>query len=800
MSERAEAVDARVELLKRITVLENQLSQARNELRLLDSVSTPSRNLTSETENGIPSPAHVHAGSSPAEKMALFSARFIGRSDVYANRWLSKKTGKSGWSPAIRYGSDYRNPRPSDYLPLTASVLERHLRRDPDIEWHAGLYPLLENDQCRLLACDFDDGDWRRDAAAYAAACKEAGFDVLAEISRSGEGAHVWMFFDSAVPAATARAAGAQLLRRAMASCPSMSFESYDRFFPSQDKLPTQSTGRARFGNLIALPLSGNCRARSTSVFADPTTWVPFKDQFAELAKVRLADAESLTKIIGAGATNLLGPAENLPLRPQRAAIRAAAKEHLAAPGAEQNVRLRLDSVLHVPTASLPGTVIIDLKHLASIPNPEFYLRQAQRRSTYGTPRLVTCFEHDGEELRIPRGLLDETSLRLEDASFKVSVTKTRRKRTSIEVKFSGTLHKDQRAAVSAMDKHETGVLVAPPGAGKTVIACALIAKRQKPTAILVGNRELLAQWRTRLQEFLSLTESQIGQLGAGRRKRRGVVDLIMWQSIAHREGDPTILNEYGQIIIDECHRIAAPAIEAALRQVDAPRWLGLTATPYRADKMDGLITMQCGPIRHTMMQETVVKRELRIHDTQFATDETGSDGPSIQAIYTELAHDEARNTLVVDSVLDAATDGRCSLVLTNRIDHLDTLMESIRQRSSTPTFSLHGRLSPAERREVRDALAALVDSREPFTLVAIDKVAGEGLDLPTLDTLFLAVPISFKGRVIQQLGRITRGVAATSGKVALVHDFRDGNVPLFEAMHARRRRVMLKDGFTPAP
>ena len=789
----------RASLLQQIAQLEAELHQARTELRALDERLLQTKVSKPITPFTAPSIHRVHAQSTPAEKLALFLERFAGRTDVYANRWLSKRTGKPGWSPAIRYGSDYRDPKATDYLPLTESVIERHLRGDADIEWHAGLYPMLENDHCRLLVCDFDGGEWRRDAAAYAAACQKAGLDALTEISRSGDGAHVWIFFESAVPAALARAAGAVLLRRSMASCPSMSFDSYDRFFPSQDKLPTQSTGRSRLGNLIALPLGGNCRRKGTSVFANPETWAPFDDQFAELSAVQPVRAEILTEIVGESSTDQIGPAEALPPRPKRATVRAAAKAHLAEPEAEKNVSLRLDTMLRVPTTPLPGAVIIDLKHLASIPHPEFYLKQAQRRSTYGTPRLVTCFEHDSEELRIPRGLLDETKRRLEDAGFAVSVLKSRRRRTTIDVEFTGELRKDQRAAIRALTKHDTGVLVAPPGSGKTVMACALIAKRRVPTAILVGNRELLVQWRTRLQEFLSISEKQIGQFGGGRRKRRGAIDLIMWQSIAHRDGDPTILNEYGQIIIDECHGIAAPAVEAALRQVDVPRWVGLTATPYRADKMDGLITMQCGPIRHSITQNTVVTRELHTHETQFITAEQGNDGPSIQAIYTELAHDEKRNALVVAQVTRAATDGRTSLVLTNRLDHLEMLAQRIEKLSSAPTLRLHGRLTQAERREIRSRLDFLMQAEKPFTLVAIDKVAGEGLDLPALDTLFLAVPISFKGRVVQQLGRITRGVGATPGAVAIVHDFRDGEVPLFDTMHARRRRLMLKEGFISA-
>jgi len=725
-------------------------------------------------------------------------ARFSGRSDVYANRWVSKKTGRAGWSPAVRGGYYREDARAEEYLPLTENVIARHLRgEDPD--WHVGLYPMLHDDHCRLLVCDFDDGEWKRDAAAYAAACRDAGIDVLAEISRSGEGAHVWMFFEHAVPATLARAAGAVLLRRAMVACPTMSFDSYDRFFPAQDKLPTQSSGRTRFGNLIALPLHGGCRRRGTSVFANFETWAPYEDQFAALSAVQLVSHELLSKVAGAAVSERIGPAETLPPRPKRPAVRAAAKLHLASQVDAQKVTLHLDTALHVPVASLPGIVVTDLKHLASIPNPDFYLKQAQRRSTYGTPRIVTCFEHDDDELRIPRGLVDEARWRLEDSGFEVSVSKPRRRRPTTNVDFTGELRSDQRAAVQALTRYDTGVLVAPPGSGKTVIACALIAKRRTPTAILVGNKELLAQWRSRLQEFLSIAEKQIGQFGGGRRKRRGVVDLIMWQSIAHRDGDPTLLNEYGQIIIDECHGIAAPAVEAALRQVEVPRWVGLTATPYRADKMDGLITMQCGPVRHTMTQEHEVVRELRTHETQFTSAESGSDGPSIQAIYNELAHDDSRNKLIVDQVAVAAAEGRCSLVLTNRLDHLDVLAVGIAERTQVPTLRLHGRLSAAEKREVRARLEQLVGESRPFTLVAIDKVAGEGLDLPTLDTLFLAVPISFKGRVVQQIGRITRGVGSDSGRTAIVHDFRDGEVSLFDTMHARRRRVMLKEGFVMA-
>lgn len=758
-------------LTARIAELEAELAVVRARLNVL----------IDRTVEGA-SACGITSASSPADKLALFRQRFAGRDDVYAVRWTSKKTGKSGWSPAVRGGFYRGDESDADHLSLTDDVVERHLRGGSD--YHVGLYPMIADDMCRLLVCDFDDESWRHDAAAYANECRRAGLQVLAEISRSGEGAHVWLFFNEAVPAATARVAGLGLLHAAMARVPGMSFASYDRFFPSQDTLPERSTGRGRLGNLIALPLQGDCRRRATSVFADPETWQPFGDQFAALAACAPATFAQLNELATSLATPRVGPSHMLARRPKRATIRASAKVM-----AGQKLTVRRDSMVHVPTAALPSAVVTELKHMASVANPEFYRKQAQRFSTFGTPRFVTCFEHDEGELRLPRGLSDEAVTLLNDAGFTVSVDIDRRAHHAIDIEFTGELRPSQQSAVDALLAHDMGVLVAPPGSGKTVIACALIAHRRVPSAILVNRADLVVQWRERLQQFLSLEEKQIGQLGAGRRKRRLTVDIIMMQSIGHRAGDPSILEDYGQLIVDECHGVAAPAIEAALRQVDVPLWTGLTATPYRADQLDGLITMQCGPIRHEIEQAVHGTRRLIVHDTVFTT---GSDGASIQVIYSELAADTSRNETIIGHIVDAAESSRTCLVLTSRLEHLDALASGVTSRCGIEVVSLHGRLSPAQRREIRARLTALDDAGTPFVLVAIDKIAGEGLDLPTLDTLFLTVPVSFKGRVIQQIGRVTRGTESA----AIVHDYRDSAVPVLERMHRRRRAVMAKEGF----
>lgn len=776
--------------------LEGDLVEARAALRKLEidrarlvSARIPSSAQPSEAQS-------VTARSSSAEKLALFRARYIGREDVYAIRWTSSRTGKSGWSPAVRGGFYTGSETAADHLAVDDAVIERHLRggRHPeDREFHVGIYPMLHGDRCRLLVCDFDDADWRLDASAFVAECTHVGLEVLAEISRSGAGAHIWMFFAGPVPAATARLAGMRLLRAAMARRPQMDFRSYDRFFPSQDTLPERSSGRVRLGNLIGLPLQGDCRRRGATVFADPTTWQPYEDQFDALATTTPVTVERVTELgTSSAAEARVGPSESLGARPRRAHIRAVARAT-----AGQVLALRRDAVLRIPTEYLPGIVITELKHMASVSNPEFYRKQAQRFSTFGTPRLVTSFEHDEHELRLPRGLTDEAAALLEEAGFGVTLDTDTAAHVHLGLSFLGDLREGQREAVDALLVHDTGVLVAPPGAGKTVIACALIAERSTPTAILVNRTELITQWRERLQQFLGLTVEQIGQLGASRRKRRGIVDLIMMQSVSHRNADPALLEEYGQIIIDECHAVAAPATEAALRNVNVRFWVGLTATPYRADQMDGLITMQCGPVRHVMDVADRVHRELITHETTFTTDEPGTDGPSIQAIYSELAVDAKRNALIAQHVRDAVTQRRTCLVLTNRLDHLDALAQSI-EGCESPVFRLHGRMAAAQRREVRRELGLAEAEQRPFVLIAIDKIAGEGLDLPTLNTLFLAVPVSFKGRVIQQLGRITRGRPEDS-LPAVVHDYRDKRVPLLERMYSRRRRVMAKEGFAIA-
>jgi len=677
----------------------------------------------------------VNRQSSPEEKVAVFRSLFAGRDDVYATRWVSAKTGRSGWSPAVRGGFYTDAVTDPDLLPLTDQIIDQHLRgalSSNRTDLHVGLYPMRIDDTCRLLVCDFDDGDWRADASAFVLACSQNGIHAAAEISRSGDGAHVWIFFSEFIPASAARSLGASLLREAMNIRGSVSLSSYDRFFPAQDSFPRKSAGRMRLGNLIALPLQGTCRAQGTTVFADPETWDPVADQFAFLSSLRRLSPEDVATLSSKLRPVRTGPIVGTDTKRAKHSTTSnpAVTNDAARPS---SITIVLNSVIEIPTEGLPSGVIAELKHVASLPNPEFFRRQAQRFSTFGTPRYVYCFEHDDTEIRVPRGLLDSVRRTLSSAHIGVSIVNEIEDARAITATFRGGLNPDQHTAVTAMQQHETGVLVAPPGSGKTVRACATIAERGVSTAIVVNRAELATQWRERLTEFLEIDPKHIGQLGAGRRKRTGIIDII---------------------------------------------------------------TMQCGPVRHTIFRDDESDRELVVHDTEFTTEEWGADGPSIQAMYGELASNELRNKVIANDIHNAHREGRTCLALTNRIEHVETLAALLRPLN-VRVFVLHGQLGARERLAVRAEISA-IDGRTPFVLIATCKVAGEGFDLPQLDTLFLTMPISFKGRVIQQVGRVTRHGRETLFATQ-VHDYRDARVPLFERMFNKRKRIITKQGFTPS-
>ena len=493
-----------------------------------------------------PAPApRPDAPVSASEKVALVRRLFRGREDVYAVRWENARTGKSGYVPAVAGGWSRHGPKA--YLPLSDEAIEQHLRGHESI----GIYPLLVDDSCWFLACDLDRKTWQLDALALLDACGELGVSAALERSRSGAGGHVWVFFAEAVAASAARRLGAVLLREAMSRRAELDLASYDRLFPNQDFLPAKG-----FGNLIALPLQGRCRAGGTSVFLDPATLEPWPDQWAFLSSLERVSREQVER--------LLAEHEGVAFGVETLSARRTVRRHERR---AEKVRCAIGAGLALPRADLPPSLLAELKHLSSLHNPLFHERQRLRLSTHQTPRLIRCYEEDLTHLHLPRGLLARVGEVVAEAGSRLVVDDRRPIHPPLPLEFQGELTPLQRGAVAAMLAHDDGVLVAPPGAGKTVIACALIAERQQPTLILAHSKPLLEQWRSQLHTLLSLPSKQIGQLGGGRRKRTGIVDLAMIQSLKAVGDLESFFGGYGLVVVDECHHLPAFSFEAAVRR-----------------------------------------------------------------------------------------------------------------------------------------------------------------------------------------------------------------------------------------
>jgi superfamily II DNA or RNA helicase len=715
----------------------------------------------------------VDRTSPAAEKLALFRSLFGARSDVYAYRWESASSGKTGWSPATKDRWSKGRP-PKNYLPLTDDVFVSHLRGDETI----GIYPLLRNDTCALLACDFDKGTWVLDALAYLDACHRNAVPAVLERSRSGNGAHVWVFFDAAVAASAARAMGAALLRQAMMERAELDLSSYDRFFPSQDFLP-----KAGFGNLIALPLHGASAATGTTVFLDPTTMEPWPDQWAFLSSVARMSPDAVESL-----AESLRPVDAGPL------VSLADLARAGGPPPPPLVRGRLGAELSIERRGLPPAVIAGLKHLGSVANPEFHEKQAMRFSTWDTPRFISAYREDLEWLHLPRGLTAKVNDLFTALGTTVDLTDDRPNPPATDVELRATLRPQQAAAVADLVGHDLGVLVAPPGAGKTVMACAVIAHHRTPTLVVVDRKELVDQWRTRLHDHLGAAPTDVGQIGGGRNKPTGIIDVAMIQSLA-RNDDPALFDSYGLIVVDECHHLPAVSFTNCVRAARTRRWLGLTATPYRRDKLEALIAFQCGPTRHEIKPAAVegtalVRRELIVHHTP--TEATDDDAAHIQDVFRVISEDQRRTNQICQDVHDARSAGRRCLVLTQRTDHIDAIVSALTSRGELPLV-LKGGLGKRARQSVADAIATR-DPDDGIILVATGSYLGEGFDWPELDTLFLAFPLAFKGRVVQYVGRLLR---SHEGKHRVeLHDYVDSRIPVLDRMHTKRLPAYATLGF----
>lgn len=709
----------------------------------------------SEATHASTTSVPTHSVLTTTEKVALFSQLFRGRTDVYPIRWESSK-GKSGYSPACanewhrgvchKPGVKCGNCNQRLLKPLTNGVIYDHLAGNHTV----GIYPLIEDNRCYFLAADFDDEHWQEDAKGFMQSCRELDIRAALEISRSGNGAHVWIFFSDPVPAREARQLGAAIISHTCERTRQLSLTSYDRLFPNQDTLP-----KGGFGNLIALPLQKQPREHDCSVFVDEEL-IPYSDQWSFLRSIRPVSGTELADAIlratgGRQPLDVSFAADEEQSKPwQRQAV---TDNQLPGPLPE-SLHIVLANQIFLAKAELPQPLSNRLIRLAAFQNPEFYKAQAMRLPVWNKPRIIGCAENFSEHIGLPRGCLDEVLALLKQNNIIAEIKDERGDGCKVSTGFTGKLRKDQNAAVKAILKQETGVLCAPTAFGKTVTAAAIIARRKRSTLILVHRTELLRQWQERLTSFLDLVKCDLGIIGAGKKKPSGQIDIAVMQSLSRIDNLSEMLDNYGQIIIDECHHISAFSFETILKQTKSKYILGLTATPIRRDGRHPIIFMQCGPIRHTAKRAETAPSMMEVIPQYLEAPEIPPDS-SIQEVFRILAHNSNRNYRMAEDVKKSYEEGRKILVLTERTDHLELLRSEIENHVKN-FFVLHGRQSKKQRAAVFDAITELGDTT-PHVILSTGRLIGEGFDHPPLDTLVLAMPISWKGTLQQYAGRLHR-------------------------------------------
>lgn len=742
----------------------------------------------------------------------MFRSLFRGREDVYPRRFESRRTGKSGYAPACANEwvpgiCDKPRIKCIDcphrrFLPVTNEVVRRHLSGQDDSgqEFVIGVYPMLLDETTFFLAVDFDKARWREDAGAFLETCRRRGLPAALERSRSGQGAHVWLFFEEPIPATLARKLGSLILTETMEHRPDVGLDSYDRFFPNQDTLP-----QGGFGNLIALPLQKRPRKAGNSVFLDDQ-FVPYSDQWAFLSSIRsldratvesaVHDAEGKGRIVGVRMAPTEDddrpPWETPPSRrPRSASLPGPLPDHL---------ELVLSNEIYIANAQVPPGLKNRLVRLAAFQNPEFYKAQAMRLPTYDKPRIIACAEDHGDYFGLPRGCLEEVQALLSSLKIKPVVRDERYAGQPLKVSFQGELRPDQRTSAEAMLAHETGVLSATTAFGKTVVASWLIAQRGVNTLVLVHRRQLLQQWVERLSAFLDLPLKGIGRIGGGRRKPTGALDVAVIQSLTKKGIVDDIVGEYGHMVIDECHHLSARSFEQVVRRAKARFITGLSATLTRKDGHHPIIFMHCGPARHHVDAKRQAasrpfEHAVHVHPTAFIPSQPGDPDARVQFhdLCRELMTDDARNHLICDDVVKAVRNGRWPLVLTERNDHLDRLQEMLSPYVGE-LIVLRGGM---KRKQLQDASARLAapDDGEARVILATGRFIGEGFDDARLDTLFLALPVSWRGTIAQYVGRLHR--LCEHKRDVRVYDYADLDVPMLSRMFDRRCRGYEAVGYT---
>ncbi len=765
----------------------------------------------------------------------VFFSMFWGRTDVYSRRTIKKSTGEVNYytqcynfwkngCPRIT-GSKIKcqDCQRQAYKELKKEQIIEHLRGiSEDATDVIGVFPLLADNTCRFIVFDFDNhekgaerndfantGDlWREEVDSLRKICDINGIDALVERSRSGRGAHLWIFFQKPIEAGLARKFGNALLNKGAEFVNMKSFRFYDRMLPMQDYLPEGSVG-----NLIALPLQGQALKKGNSAFIDEC-WNAYPNQWEVLlSKKKLSKQfiEDKIKEWVEGSHNIIADCkdifENDSEKPWEKT------KHFQKEDVDGIMRITLSDGIYVDAVNLRPRIQNQIRRMAAFSNPVFYKNQAMGLSNFENYRYIYLGSDEGGFIKVPRGILENLIKECEKAGIEYEIEDKRSKGHPIHVEFIGKLKESQIPAVERLLQNDNGILNAATAFGKTVVCCNVIVKKQVSTLILIQSSALMEQWREALEKFLYIDEelpeyetptgrkkkrkSLVGKLQGAHDSTTGIIDLVMAGSVCKNGVYHRRLKEYGLILVDECHHAASDTIVDILQEANAKYVYGVTATPFRGDGLEKINYMLLGPIRYQFTSKDRAKEQGIEHlvyprFTRAVAPRFSQDRMHPNEAYEIIRNNEDRDELIIRDVKQCVDSGRTPVVLSKYVEHSQRLYQRLINYADK-VFLLSGGNSKKEHKEILKRMSQ-VTTNESMILVATGKLIGEGFDYPRLDTLIMATPVAWKGVVEQYAGRLNRDYDGK--KSVIIYDYVDSHIPMFDRMYHKRLKAYKQIGY----
>lgn len=770
------------------------------------------------------------------ENMAnQFFSMFWGRQDVYAKRSVNKETGKAAYYPQcnnfwtnvchkkIKDGINCKDCKNRSYKTITKKDILNHLQGNAyNASDVIGVYPLLSNGTCRFMVFDFDNHDkgaeekdfansddtWVEEVESMREICVLNGIEPLVERSRSGRGAHVWIFFDKPIAASFVRKFGFALLDKGAEQINLKSFKYYDRMLPAQDSLPEDSA----VGNLIALPLQGKALQDGNSAFIDGN-WNAYPNQWETLFNKPRLSQEFLEEKIKEWSNTIDDIAANAAESDREKPWNR--MQHFNKNDVEGKLHIILANGIYVDNTNLNAAMQNRIRRMAAISNPVFYKNQAIGTSNYDTARWIYLGkDHLSGYIQIPRGLQDELWENIKQADIDYEMEDERQQGRKINVDFKGELRPEQDKALKELIRYDNGILHAATAFGKTVVSSAIIAQKKINTLIILESSALIEQWKEALEKFLNINEglptyetktgrvrkrkSLIGTLQGAHDSMTGIIDIAMAGSLCKKGKYHKMMNEYGLVLIDECHHSASETIANVLKEVKAKYVYGVTATPKRGDGLEKINYMLIGPIRYSYTAKEKAKEQGIQHLVYPRFTRTVpprgviTDKMHPNEAYEIIHNNDVRDEQIIEDVKNCVAAGRTPVVLSRYKDHSEKFYERLKNYADH-VFLMTGNNSKKEHRKILEQMHQ-VDKNESLILIATGSLVGEGFDFPRLDTLFMATPVSFRGVVEQYAGRLNRDYAGKEN--VIIYDYVDNHIPMFNNMYMKRLKAYKQIGY----